>query len=402
MWCIIYPVCAAPLIVTLMIVGRRARRQGALDGYTSEFQAKGAGSLAMQLFWQLDVVGIILMIAVFALILTPLTLAGGFSNQWRQAHIIAPLVVGFVCIPCFLAWELYGAAHPLIPLRRMKDRGIWGPLGVALLLNFCWGMQADYLYTVLIVAFDFSIAGATRITQLYSFTSVITGTILGLVVYKVRRLKPFIVAGVCLFMVAFGLMIHYRGGNGSSDQAGVIGAQVLLGFAGGMFPYPAQASLQVQVKHEHLAVMTGLYLATYNVGSAFGYTVSGAMWTQILPGTLERNFAFQSNATLAATVYGDPFTAASMYPMGTPERQALVDSYQHIQRMLCITGLCLCVPLLAFALAIRNPRLDERQTLVEDSDSETNVNMQAAPGIGGQSREVVAQGQGKWYQKMFA
>lgn len=62
-----------------------------------------------------------------------------------------------------------------------------------------------------------------------SFFSVITGGILGLVVFKVRRLKPFIVFGTVLFLVAFGLLIRFRGGTGGSNHSGVIGAQVLLG-----------------------------------------------------------------------------------------------------------------------------------------------------------------------------
>jgi len=83
-----------------------------------------------------------------------------------------------------------------------------------------------------------------------SFSSVISGIFLGMVVYKVRYLKPFILFGTCLFMVAFGLLIHYRGGSGSSAHNGIIGAQVLLGIAGGFFPYPAQASIQAATKHE--------------------------------------------------------------------------------------------------------------------------------------------------------
>lgn len=71
-----------------------------------------------------------------------------------------------------------------------------------------------------------------------------------MVVFKVRYLKPFILFGTCLFMVAFGLMIHYRGGSGPSAHNGIIGAQVLLGIAGGFFPYPAQASIQAATKHE--------------------------------------------------------------------------------------------------------------------------------------------------------
>ena len=363
MWCIIYTVCALPLLVSLMIVGRRAKKMGKLVNSKSSFQTLGGRGFLVDLFWRLDVIGIILMIAVFALILVPLTIAGGFKNQWKTAHIIAPLVVGVLCIPVFIIWELK-ARHPLLPFYLMKDRAVWGPLGMAMLLNFAWYMQGDYLYTMLVVAFDFSITSATRISSLYSFVSVITGFLLGLVVFMVKRLKMFIIAGTILFMVAFGLLIRYRGSPSSSGRSGVIGAEVLLGIAGGMFPYPAQASLQVGLKHEHLAVMTGIYLATYNIGSAFGNAVSGAIWTQVLPFALEDRLA-SINSTLAVSAYGDPFTAALTYPLGTPERTAIIDAYQHTQRLLCIAGICLCVPLIGFAFVLRNPKLNNNQNLVE-------------------------------------
>lgn len=362
MWCIIYPVCALPLMITLAIVGRRARKAGVLDQYKSPFQMLGAKRLALELFWALDVIGIILLIAVFALILVPLTIAGGISTNWTAAHVIAPLVVGILCIPAFIIWEMK-APHPLVPFHLLKDRAVWAALGIACTLNFAWYMQGDYIFTVLIVAFNFSIMGATRVSSLYSFTSVLTGFALGMIVYKVRRLKWFIVAGTCLFLVAFGLLIHYRGSPSSAGKSGVIGAQVLLGFAGGMFPYPAQASIQAATKHEHVAVITGLYLATYNIGSAFGGCVSGAIWTQVLPSTLEDRLAPFGNATLAASTYGNPFGVIAEYPVGTPVRAAIIDAYQHAQRLLCITGISLCVLLITFSLLLRNPRLGDEQSL---------------------------------------
>ncbi|KIH90013.1 MFS transporter, SIT family, siderophore-iron:H+ symporter [Sporothrix brasiliensis 5110] len=374
MWCIIYPVCCVPLLATLLAVGRRARRRGLVSPYAQSLRAQqGTRGFVVDLFWRLDAVGIVLMVAVFALVLVPLTLAGGLTATWREAHIIAPLVVGFVCIPVFVAWETR-APHPLVPFALMKDRGVWAPLGIALLLNFAWYMQGDYLYTVLFVAFDFSVAAATRITSLYSFCSVVTGFLLGLVVFKVRRLKYFILAGTVLFLVAFGLLIHYRGSTtaSASSRAGVIGAEVLLGIAGGLFPYPAQASLQTCLKHENLAVMTGLYLATYNIGSALGNTVSGALWSQVLPRTLERNLA-PINSTLAAVVYGDPLSAAAAYPVGTVERTAIIESYQHVQRLLTITGIALCVPIIGLALALRNPKLNDEQTLAKSDDDDSVI-----------------------------
>ena len=53
-----------------------------------------------------------------------------------------------------------------------------------------------YLYTVLVVAFNETIESATRITNVYSFTSVVTGVTLGFVVRYVRYLKPLCV--LCL------------------------------------------------------------------------------------------------------------------------------------------------------------------------------------------------------------
>jgi SIT family siderophore-iron:H+ symporter-like MFS transporter len=141
-------------------------------------------------------------------------------------------------------------------------------------------LQGDFLYTVLVVSFDETVLSATRITSLYSFASVLTGVFIGFVVLKVRQLKPFIVSGTVLFMVAFGILIYFRGGTSGSSHSGVIGAQVLLGIgkcykkkshpyqetdsnnplAGGMFPYPAQASIQVATKHEREYPLHSPYL----------------------------------------------------------------------------------------------------------------------------------------------
>jgi MFS transporter, SIT family, siderophore-iron:H+ symporter len=137
-----------------------------------------------------------------------------------------------------------------------------------------------------------------------------------------------------------------------------------------LFPYTAQASIQAATRHEHVAVVTGLYLACYNVGSAFGNTISGAIWTQVLPGELESRLSplTNDNSTFAASVYADPFTAALTYPMGSPIREGIVSAYQHTQRLLCITGICLCIPLIAFSCVLRNPRLTDTQSLPSAED----------------------------------
>ncbi|KAL4783351.1 major facilitator superfamily domain-containing protein [Aspergillus varians] len=360
MWCIIFTALVAPVIGILVFLHGRARRSNNSQQATRWIPLQ-------QLFWQLDVPGIVLLIASLALVLAPLTIAGGESPKWRTAHVIAPIVIGFCCIPVFVIWQLK-APHPLVPFRFLKDRGVWAPLAIATFMNFAFMMQASYLYTVCIVAFDFSVKTATRITTLYMFTSFLVGPIVGLLVYRVRRLKYFVVSGTLLFLVGFGLLIRYRSGAGSSSRAGVIGAQVVLGVAGGLTPYASLASLQASLTHESVGVMIGLFLACHSVGDALGASVSGAIWTQVLPSTLVSRLAFQPDATLAVQVYGNPFAVVAQYPMGTEIRTAIVESYQHVQRYLCITGICLAIPLIAFAFCLRNPELDQRQNLVEGKE----------------------------------
>ncbi|SPB44640.1 unnamed protein product [Aspergillus niger] len=366
MFAIIYPICTLPLLMVLYIVYHRAKKDGTVDHIASSFRTLGVRRLAIELFWQLDVIGIILMIAFLAMILVPLTIAGGLDSQWKKARIIVPLVLGLCCIPAWVVWER-ACKHPMVPFKLLKDRAVWGALGIAVMLNTAWALQSEYLYTILIVSFGESITSATRIRSLYSFSSVLTGSILGVVVFKVRRLKPFIVGGTLLFMVAYGILIYYRGGPTSSSHSGIIGGQILLGIAGGLFPYPAQASIQAATKHEHLAVVTGLFLACYNIGTAVGGSISGAVWTQILPGELNSRLG---NATLATQAFKDPFTFSATYPIGTPDRDAVVAAYKHTQRLLCITGICLTVPLVAFSLCTRNLVLTKEQSFAnaeEDS-----------------------------------
>ena len=355
MWCIIFTVLVVPVVATLTYLDLCALRNS-----SSATQAP-RWIPVRQLFWQLDVPGIILLIASLALLLTPLTIAGGESPKWRTAHVIAPLVIGFLCIPVFIFWQMR-APHPLIPFSFLKDRGVWGALGIAAFMNFANSMQSNYLYTVLIVAFDFSVTAATRIATLFMFTSFLVGPICGILVYRVRRLKYFIIVGTVLFLIGFGLLIRYRSGSSSSDHAGVIAAEVILGIGGGMTPYASLASMQASLKHENLGVMTGLFLAFHSIGNAFGTSVAGAIWTQLLPSRLATNLG---DVSRAMQVYGNPFRVVAQFPVGTDVRTAIIDSYQHVQRYLCITGLCLSLPLIGFAFCLRNPVLGRDQSLVE-------------------------------------
>jgi SIT family siderophore-iron:H+ symporter-like MFS transporter len=69
------------------------------------------------------------------------------------------------------------------------------------------------------------------------------------------------------------------------------------------------------------------------------------------------------DATAANSIYGDPLGFVANNPVGTPLRDAVMDAYQHVQKLLCITGICLSVLIFAFACCLRNPFLTKDQSL---------------------------------------
>lgn len=377
MWAIIVPVLTIPLVGALFMAHRRAKKHEDLSSYRTPYQMLGPLKLAVALFWQLDVISIILIVAALGCLLVPFTLtdnsfAGG-QQSWVQVHILLPLILGVLLFPVFLWWQTK-SPHPMVPFKLVKDRAVWGPLCLALFINFSWYLQGDYLYAISTIAFGQSVLSAQRIGTLFNFCSTITGVICGLVVLKVRRLKPFIFIGSILYLISFGLLIRFRS-NESGGVSGLIGAQVLLGIGGGLFPYPALASIQSATQHEHVASVTALYLALYNVGGSFGGAVSGAIWTNTLQDAMFTALSeISNNATeITAAMYANPYVTVVEYPIGTPERSAIIDGYRHSQKLLTITGLCLCLPIIFFGLCTRNPRLPDTQSIATAEMSDENL-----------------------------
>ena len=155
MWGIIFPATCLPLFYSLLNAEFRASRMGLLENIPSPFKSLTKTSLWMDIFWQMDLIGLLLLAASFSLILLPFTLAGGVTSIWQTARVIAPLVIGFViALPAFIIWEMKFAKHPVVPFRILKDRQVICALCIAMLLNTAWYTQGDYLYYTLIVSFN--------------------------------------------------------------------------------------------------------------------------------------------------------------------------------------------------------------------------------------------------------
>lgn len=134
MWCIILPITFAPLAITLFLNNRKAKKLGLT--VPRPWAGLPAVQILKNLWFELDIGGILLLSGAFALILIPLTIASRATDGWRTASIIVMLVLGFVCFILFPVWESSkkAAPRPLIPLHLLKSR------------TFCAGCAVGFFY----------------------------------------------------------------------------------------------------------------------------------------------------------------------------------------------------------------------------------------------------------------
>ncbi|GAV55676.1 hypothetical protein ZYGR_0AY00680 [Zygosaccharomyces rouxii] len=357
MWAFIFPLSCIPMICCMLHMWWRARRTEewkVLNEEKTYFKTHGFVNFVTELFWKLDTIGTFIMTVSLGCILVPLTLAGGTSSKWGNSHILGPLVLGIVLLPMLIVYELKWAREPILPWKLIKDRAVWASMTMSFLFDFIFYMAYDYLYAVMIVAMDESVKSATRISSLSSFVSTVFSPIFALYITRVTRLKPYIVAGCGIWMLAMGLLYHYRGGKES--HGGIIGGLCVWGIGTTMFSYPVNVSVQSATSHENMATVTSLNYTLYRIGSAVGTAVSGCVWTQTLYHEILKRV---KDEKLASYAYEKPYNFIVDYAWGTPIRQQIVEAYTYVQRLETLIGLVFCAPLFLFSLCLRDPELTD-------------------------------------------
>lgn len=96
---------------------RRATQEERAVRAVSALRKRDVRGLTTKLFWEIDAIGLALLIAIFASILVPFTMAGDslhISEEWSTARILVPVLIGAVILlPLWVVWE-QRAKTPLI------------------------------------------------------------------------------------------------------------------------------------------------------------------------------------------------------------------------------------------------------------------------------------------------
>ncbi|TRX92412.1 hypothetical protein FHL15_006579 [Xylaria flabelliformis] len=361
-WAIILPLVFLPLALTLFLNGRRAKR---LAPPPEKHISEGGPLTAVKkvvanIWYSLDIGGILLLSASFSLILIPLTLTKTTPGGWQSPTIIALIVVGGVLLVAFPFWESSKklAPHPLIPLELLKSRTFCAgcAIGFFYFLVFYLSVQ-PYFYSYLLVVQHQSVPAAGHITQTFSFTSTVTSIVVSLLIKYTRHYKYFVTSGSLIYLLGVGLMIRYR--TEDTTTGSLVGTQIAVGIGGGMLNVPAQLGVQASASHQQVAAATAVFLTIVEIGGAVGAAISGAVWTQNIPSKLSE-YLPADVASQAHTIFGDVTVASNytLYPAGSPARIAINRSYQETMHTLLIIAISLCAPLVLISLLMRNYKLD--------------------------------------------
>ncbi|KZL74445.1 siderophore iron transporter mirb [Colletotrichum incanum] len=350
---IIIPAIVAPLIVIFTVQMNRAVKQGL---YVKKQENRTFWDSMKYWIIELDVAGMLLVVAGFSLLLLPFSLAGYQAHQWREPRIIAMIVLGGLLLVVFPFYEKHIAPKSFVPFELFKNRTVLVAclLGGNMWISFyCYKVQfSSYLQVV----YNLSVSRAGFITNIYNIVSCAWAVPVGLLMRFTDRYKWLGLAAVPLQILSTGLMIKFRMPDTSVGL--VIMCEVLGSLAGGTIVMVEQIAVMASVPHRDVAIGLALLAMITSVGGAIGSSISGAIWTNLMPAKLADYLPDELKGE-ALLIYGD-LTRQLSYEWGTPERDAIVLAYGETQKVMIIASLVALAGPIVWVSLMKNHKLSEK------------------------------------------
>lgn len=377
MFAIIIPICTFPIISTLTWGQLRAKKLGVLaTTYHGEQQVVFASRLSVKqriinAMIDIDLVGLILFAAGWALVLVPLTIVNRGTQKWSSPNIIAMLTLGPIVLILMVLYEAKYSPKPVFPLRFFKNATVLACALIGLFDFISFYLQFTYQYSFIFITHsDWSLKnqGYFAYTQTLSLT--FFAIMAGAIQFSTRRLRWLLLAGVVIRLAAVGAMIKTKGAHGSTF--GLVFTQVMQGAGGGIAALSTQVAAQGSVPHQDMAAVTAMILLFSEIGNAIGNAIAGAIWKNLMPGQLEQRLAGHLNQTEIDTIFGS-ITNAVTYADRPEVFNGIVGAYDFVMTRLLIAATVVAVAPVICAWFVHDIHLGDKQNAVEaDDDSEVD------------------------------
>ncbi|KAJ4350238.1 ferrioxamine B transporter [Didymosphaeria variabile] len=227
------------------------------------------------------------------------------------------------------------------------------------LYHLAYYAQHTYLYIGLRIRYDEEKDSAIRIVGLYTFTSTLVGLFFGVIISITRDLRWYLRFGAIFYLVSFVVQYTRPSGVDNISHLAVTSSQLLLGIAGGLFPFPAMAFVQGARDHTQLSTLIGAYMTACRIGGGIGQLLAGAIWTNALRPRLHEYLGQMMTDFQIEMVYANPGDVDA--PSGSPLRMAIVGAFVESHRYLCAVGIVASTLLIILAFLIRDASLEVPQ-----------------------------------------
>ncbi|KUI55460.1 Siderophore iron transporter mirB [Cytospora mali] len=280
---VIIPIICAPVIAVFAFHSRKAKKLGLVSDH-----GQGERRTIWQevMYWavELDLVGVLLCAAGLSLTLMPLSLANYQADKWRSQPIISMLVIGALCLVAFLLHEKYVASKTFIPFALLKTRNVL----VACLMSgniwisfFCSKL---FFSSYLQVVYNVSVSKAGYIVNIFSVVICTWAVPVGVLMRWSDRFRWLAFISVPIWILFTGLMLKFR--LPGTNIGYIIMCEVFTSLTGGTVIQVQQIAAMSAVPHHEVALSLALVALGTAVGGAVGQSISGAIWTNTLPGKL--------------------------------------------------------------------------------------------------------------------
>ena len=302
--------------------------------------------------------GVCLFAGGLTIFLLPFTLATSAPNGWKSGYIIAMIIVGFILLIFFGVYEMLWAPAPFLKYEFLTDRSVIGACLIDMTYQvsyYCWN---SYFTSFLQVVCNQSIANAGYINSTFQVVSGVLLFIVGYLIRRTGRFKWVFYVGIPIYTLGLGLMIYFRRPNQHIGY--IIMCEILISIGGSSFILLVQLAVLAAVDHQHIAAVLAMLYVSGTIGGAVGNTISGTIWTNTFLKALLRKLP-ESALPNAVSIYSSLPMQLS-YPVGSPERIAIQESYGYAQARMLAAGLGVFSLCYVWVLLLRNHDVSKKTT----------------------------------------
>ncbi|KAL2159570.1 hypothetical protein VTH06DRAFT_2139 [Thermothelomyces fergusii] len=223
---------------------------------------------------RIDFVGNAIFIAATVSVLIGVTW-GGAVYPWKSANVIVPLVLGFVGIGLFLAYEWTLAKNPSLPRGAVVERTAATVLAVTFLTTLCtyW---AFYFMPIYFQGVKAKSAFWSGVDALPLFAGLFPFAIIGgILLSKFGRYKPLHLIGMAIVTVSFGLFSLL---DRNSSTAAWACFQLLCAVGSGLMIAILLPAMQAPLDESLVAASTGVWTFVRAFSTVWGVTIPAAIF----------------------------------------------------------------------------------------------------------------------------